>query len=151
MGVLRVFLLLCLLPASAFSSINLNTYTPIHKSLSGKGETKLLYFWASWCRDCRNTLASSLPELAQKFEQLEVITVNVDRSESRAKRFIEKEKLEFPVIREQGNELRAHFSLSSVPSFALLEKQGEEWVTVFASAGLDRELIQKHMSGSKNE
>lgn len=108
----------------------------------------LLYFWASWCPDCREKLAGPLRELAKKNTHVSVITVNTDRNIEKGKEYAQESGLPLPVYRDEDKVFIKHLRLFAVPAWAVLEKRGE-WKVVGASTGSDLQKIQNLLGDAK--
>lgn len=111
-------------------------------------KTRLLYFWASWCPDCREKLTSELDGFVRKNPGLDLVTVNLDRDFDKGKSFLTEEKIAFSVIRDEEKELRKKLNVYAVPGWAVLTKKGSDWVLVKSEAGSDMAAIQQAVSKS---
>lgn len=114
----------------------------IHQKIDDSKDTRLMYFWASWCPDCREKLRGPLGDLKKSFKNVEIVTVNLDRNIKRGKHFIEEEKLNLPVIRDENKDLRKKLKIFSVPAWALIKKDGEQWKVIKAANGADLAQIK---------
>jgi peroxiredoxin len=119
----------------------LNDLKVIHQQVEKKPGKKLIYFWASWCPDCKDSLRNKLPEL--KKNGIEIITVNLDKDIERAKHFIAEEKLNYPVVRDDDKKLRKGLSVFAVPSWAVVEVNGEKWNVHKVEGGTDINEMKK--------
>ncbi len=95
-------------------------------SLEGlRGKVILLNFWATWCPPCRAEIPD-LIELQTKYAgKLQIVGLSVDDdSPEYVKKFVEKTRLNFPVVMAPG-ELRAKFGgIPALPTSFVLDTQG---------------------------
>jgi thiol-disulfide isomerase/thioredoxin len=86
----------------------------------------LVNVWATWCTSCREEMAdleAIYKESAPK--GLRVIAVSVDAgSEDLVKRYVEHEKLTFPVVHDQDGRVQAHYQIMGIPATYLVGKDG---------------------------
>ena len=121
----------------------------VGESLKSSSEQRLVYFWASWCPDCRSKLRGELTQFVNKNQGLELVTVNLDRDFAKGKAFLKEEKLGFTVIRDDEKIMRKSFNIYAVPGWALLKKNGESWELVNAETGSDLAKIQQNVTASR--
>lgn len=93
-----------------------------------------VYFWATWCPDCKEKLHKEFPTM-QLPSDVTLVTINTDKDLGRAKNYVEKENLKLPVVRDNNKELAKRLKVFSVPFWAILEKAGAGWQVVDAEAG----------------
>ena len=122
--------------------------TPIHMDNNLASTRKLLYFWASWCPDCREKLRTDLPRL-QKEHNIDIVTVNLDQDLARGKHFIEQEQMMLPVIRDEEKVLRKQLSIFAVPAWGIVEQVAGQWEIVKAASGSNMEEIRDALLGGK--
>jgi thiol-disulfide isomerase/thioredoxin len=116
----------------------------IHLTNNLESNLKLLYFWASWCPNCKESMKTKLVDL--KNAKIDVVTVNVDEDIKRAQHYIEEEKVEFPVIRDEEKKLRQVLKIFAVPSWAVLKKEKDQWVVKASEVGNDFNQIKKALA-----
>ncbi len=111
-------------------------------------EKVLLYFWASWCPDCREKLGGPLPELAKEFPAATVLTVNADRDAEKGISYADEKKIPLPVYRDEEKSLTKSLKLFGVPAWAVLEKKKEGgYEVVKATTGSDLAMIKTLLGG----
>lgn len=82
----------------------------------------LLYFWATWCPDCKEKLHGDLKYLKVP-ERAELVTVNTDKDAERALHYISKESVQLPVTRDNDKTVAKALKVFSVPFWAVLERE----------------------------
>ncbi|MFM1847476.1 MAG: hypothetical protein RL417_950 [Pseudomonadota bacterium] len=87
-----------------------------------RGRPTLLHFWATWCATCREEMGS-LAHVVREVSEIEVVAVAVEDDSEAVVRFIEAEKLPFPVLLDEG-EARARFSITTLPFTVFLDRDG---------------------------
>jgi thiol-disulfide isomerase/thioredoxin len=126
--------------ARAEDALHVENLKPLSNAekISGANQV-LLYFWASWCPDCREKLShGELQALQRDFPKIKILTVNADREESRGKNFSDSEKLTLPVYRDDEKTLAKTLKLFAVPAWAILEKSANgQWTVRKSSTGSD--------------
>lgn len=86
----------------------------------------LLYFWATWCPDCKQTMQNVLPKFSN--ENLQILAVNTDTSESNIEEFKQSNKINVTAISDAEKKIRKEFKVFSVPTGVLLRKENDQWV-----------------------
>lgn len=126
---------------SAASLAGLKSLDGKNVALADKGKT-LVYFWASWCPDCRDKLQTKLPEWSTK-PGVQVLTVNTDRAVERANHFVQKEGVKVAVARDEEKTLQKALKVFSVPFWAVIERDGDSYRILAAEAGSNVEKLEK--------
>lgn len=90
-----------------------------------KGKVVYLDFWASWCAPC----VVSLPEMSTLYRQLgnqdfELIAINLDESQSDARRFLKKINPPYPVVFDEQKKTPQDYSVSAMPMAFLIDRNG---------------------------
>ena len=90
-----------------------------------RGQVVYVDFWASWCVPCRQSMPV-LEGLSKKHAGagLKVIGVNKDVREADARRFLERVKVDFPLVRDEGDTLARAFGVKAMPSGYLVDRKG---------------------------
>ncbi len=129
------YFVLATLPLTTFA-VGLSEVVPDFtlKSLTGenlrmqeyRGKVVLINFWASWCGPCRQ----EMPILARIHERYEpmgfvVLGVNVDEDEARARRIVERLKLDFPLVLDSDQKVSEQFDVSAMPFTVLVDRDGK--------------------------
>jgi thiol-disulfide isomerase/thioredoxin len=89
------------------------------------GKVGLINFWASWCAPCQR----ELPFLARMQEEygpkgFQVISVNVDRIPDKARPWISRFNLPFPVMMDPDAEVMGLFDVMAMPTSVLVDMDG---------------------------
>ena len=89
------------------------------------GKVGLINFWASWCAPCQR----ELPFLARMQEEygpngFQVISVNVDRIPDKARPWIARFNLPFPVMIDPNSEVMGLFDVMAMPTSVLVDMDG---------------------------
>jgi cytochrome c biogenesis protein CcmG/thiol:disulfide interchange protein DsbE len=92
---------------------------------SYEGRWVLVNFWASWCVPCREE-ATALNELQEERGGPRFTILGVDSNDlsGDAKAFIAKHGVEYPQLRDGGNDLEHEFGTTGVPESYLFDPQG---------------------------
>lgn len=90
-----------------------------------KGKVVLLNFFATWCPPCRAEMpAFNKLYRALKQRGLEVIAISSDRSINDIKDFLEKNKVDFPVLFDADHAANKQYRVFSLPTTFLINKNG---------------------------
>jgi thiol-disulfide isomerase/thioredoxin len=90
-----------------------------------QGVVTLVNFWATWCTPCRR----ELPVLAQvhadfKDRGFQIIAVNVDKEPAKAKAYLARSPLPFPVVLDPDAVTLGRFHAVAMPTSVLADAQG---------------------------
>ena len=120
-------------PFDADAIINAKASDFTLKDLSGrsialssfKGKVVLLNFWATWCPPCR----AEMPGLNKLYNELKnrgfvIVAVSTDRSISQVKDFLEKNKVDFPVLFDENRTAAKLYRVFSMPTTFLIDRNG---------------------------
>src|SRR5690606_35153974 len=86
-----------------------------HVSLSDfRGQPVVLNFWATWCVPCR----TEMPDLqdAHNEEDVVVLGVNWQESESVVQGFLDEFELTFPIALDREGGVREHYGVVGLPA-----------------------------------
>ena len=110
------------LPLGQLQSIQGETFTPEHWS---KRNT-IVEVWATWCSYCR-TQNKYLQQLRQKIpaDQLNIVTLSIDRRVESVKDYMEKNQYTFPVVMMTPELAKAIGKRRGVPELYVINPQGK--------------------------
>jgi len=134
---LLVLVLLLLLPVSAMALNQGDSLIPFAaQEMDGNNidlatviGTKpiMLVFWASWCPNCRSEVRK-VNALIEKYEKkgMKFLAGNVGHndSEAKARRFMEKYSMSYPVIFDKSSDISGQYAIQGVPTVLVADKKG---------------------------
>ena len=91
-----------------------------------RGKVVLLNIWATWCAPC----VAEMPSMQKLYqglrdEGLEILAVSIDESGAEAvKPFMEKHKLEFPVLLDTKGDIKDLYQNTGIPESFIIDKHG---------------------------
>lgn len=101
-----------------------------------RGQVVLLDFWATWCPPCRRSLPA-IEKLHQRYKndpKVWIGTVNKEAlSASALTTWLEKMRLDLPVIRDPHEEVSSLYHVRSIPMLVVINPKGR---VTHAQAGL---------------
>ncbi len=109
-------------------------------------EQQLVVFWATWCKECKEKLTTTLPAIDQR-PDVAVVTVNVDPEAKRAQHFVTANAVKLPVYREPAKAMQKELKIFGVPHWALLRWSAGAaggpgaWTVIDQAAGYDEGRI----------
>ncbi|MEY4299053.1 MAG: hypothetical protein RIR25_289 [Verrucomicrobiota bacterium] len=94
-----------------------------------RGKVVLIDFWATWCPPC----VEEIPSLVKTYEKfkdqgLEIVGISLDSDEGALKKFTTENKMTWPQFfdgKGWDNEIAKRFSIKSVPTMWLLDREGK--------------------------
>jgi len=109
------------LPLGQIQSIQGETFTPEH---CAKRNT-IVQVWATWCSYCR-TQNKYIQQLRQKIpaDQLNIVTISIDRRVEPVKDYIERNQYTFPVVMMTPELAKAIGKRRGVPELYVVNPQG---------------------------
>jgi thiol-disulfide isomerase/thioredoxin len=111
------------LPDLAGRTIDLRDY---------RGKVVVLNFWATWCEPCREEMPS-LQRLRAKMsgKPLEVITVNYGEFPQRIEPFLQREKIQLPVLLDTQKDAAKAWNAGGLPITFIVDAGGRVRYWVF--------------------
>ena len=90
-----------------------------------KGKVVLVNFWATWCEPCRDEMPS-IQGLRQKMSarKFEVIAVNVAEPRSRVEAFLERTRLDLPVLLDHSGDVARSWRARILPATFIVGPDG---------------------------
>ena len=91
-----------------------------------RGQTVLLYFWATWCGYCQKELPTSVEELARRYRdrQLVVLAVNIEEGRDAVRAWVKKHGVTVPVLLDPDGEVSADYRVTATPTAVLVDPNG---------------------------
>jgi peroxiredoxin len=144
--ILLILALLVLLPVSVlalnqgdkllpFTGRDMDGKTVDLSTVIGK-KPVMLIFWASWCPNCKSEVPK-VNDLVKKYQEkgMEFIGINVgyNDSEGKARRFMDKTGMAYPVIFDSKGKIPRMYGIQGVPTILVANKNG---VIVFKNYGV---------------
>ncbi|MBI3375833.1 MAG: TlpA family protein disulfide reductase [Betaproteobacteria bacterium] len=90
-----------------------------------KGKVVLVNFWATWCEPCRDEMPS-IQRLRQELDgkAFEVVAVNVAEPRSRVEAFLERTKLDLPVLLDHSGDAARGWRARILPATFIVGPDG---------------------------
>ncbi len=88
-----------------------------------RGRHVYLDFWASWCTPCK----ASFPwmnQMAERYPELTILAVNLDRKRSDAERFLSQTPARFPILFDPTGKTAERYAVAAMPSSLLISPDG---------------------------
>jgi len=90
-----------------------------------KGKVTLLVFGATWCPSCRH----EIPILKEYYNELKddgfkVLGINVQESKKKVNSFVEKNRINYPVVLDSNAETARLYNVVGIPLNIILDKKG---------------------------
>ena len=106
------------------------------------GQKTIMFFWATWCPHCRETL-KELETKRGEFEQkdIKLVLVNVGEKREFVKKFLEKNKIHLDTFLDEESSLVETYDLQGVPAFFLVNSQGIVNLFIYNNLPKDYTLV----------
>lgn len=104
----------------------------VYKLAAHRGQVVLLDVWATWCEPCRD----EMPAIARLREHLkgqpfEVLTVNFGESGAKVRAFLDRERLDVPVLLDPDKDAAGRWNAKGLPMTFLVDARGRVRYWVF--------------------
>ena len=118
---------------SSGKMIGRNAPDLVLKDLSGKkvsissfkGKTVLLNFWATWCPYCRKERAElNILHREYKDRDLVIVSVSIDRSLEKLKRYMKEMPAEFIVLTDTEGSSAGTYKIMGLPTSYIIDSKG---------------------------
>jgi cytochrome c biogenesis protein CcmG/thiol:disulfide interchange protein DsbE len=95
-----------------------------------KGKVVYLDFWASWCSPCRKSFPW-MEKMQSRYKDLglEVVAVNLDKNEEKAKEFLKQFHSNFTVAFDPEGKTAERYKVRGMPSSYLIDRNGQLHMT----------------------
>ena len=88
-----------------------------------RGRPIVLNFWASWCGPCEEE-APILQAASKRYPDLVVIGINAQDFEGDARRFVKRQQLTYPNVRDGSGALLERYGVSGFPETWFVDRNG---------------------------
>jgi len=91
-----------------------------------RGQTVLLYFWATWCPYCQKELPATVQELARRYRdrRLVVLAVNIQEGRDKVRAWVKMHGLSVPVVLDSDGEVSGEYRVTATPTAVLVDREG---------------------------
>lgn len=100
----------------------------------------LLIFWTTWCPYCIKQLVF-LRDNQQDYKDIELLAINAGESESKVSSFVKRNKIQYKVLLDVDNTVTGYFGIIGLPTYILIDKQGDIVVRSHSFPGDDYKKI----------
>jgi len=89
------------------------------------GKNTLVFFWATWCPHCRETLDMLNEQKADiEAQEIKVVLVDVGETEPIVNKYMEKHKVDIEVFMDEDSAVSESYGLIGVPTFYFIDQKG---------------------------
>jgi cytochrome c biogenesis protein CcmG/thiol:disulfide interchange protein DsbE len=91
------------------------------------GKPTLLFFWATWCKSCRQ-VQPSVASLAAKYDgRVQVIGINVGGLDSvqAVNDYRRRYRITYPLLIDRAGQVADAYHIAAIPTVILLDRQGQ--------------------------
>ena len=90
-----------------------------------RGQVVLINFWASWCGPCRQEMPL-LDRLHHRYADtgFVVLGINVEGDPDSAQEIVDKTKVTFPILIDDGQKVSELYNLEAMPSTVVVDRDG---------------------------
>ncbi len=109
-----------------FSGLDMDGQTVDLNKIIGK-KPIMLIFWSSWCENCKGEIPK-INKLVEKYQKqgMEFIGINVgmNDTETKARQYMKKYKITYPVVFDKTGELSEKYQIPKVLTVLVAQKDG---------------------------
>lgn len=121
------------IPQAALASLKpLSENIKVDASINDK--EIILYFWATWCPDCKEKLTTVFKD-PNIYKNFNVYLVATDKDLKKIEHFQKKNAINPNVFVDETKELQKKLEVYSVPTFVRMKKNNEGYMVVAKQAG----------------
>ena len=100
----------------------------------------MLYFWATWCPDCKEKITGDLATVASAKAQ--VYAVATDKDSEKIKDYLKANKVLVPVLEDNEKRFQKLAKVFAVPTVIVFKKVGSNYEQVFEKSGAGADEIR---------
>ena len=118
-----------------------------HNLKSYQGKVVLLNFWASWCPPCVHEIPSMVRlKNIMKGKPFEILAVNLGEEQAEIVSFLNRNKVNFPVLRDPKGRAVKDWRVFAYPSTYLIDKKGRIRSAKFGGYDWDSPLAKEKIN-----
>ena len=88
-------------------------------------KSAIIFFWATWCPHCRESLEGLNQNLAQiQKKGIKIILVDLGESEREVRAYVERNKVKVPIFLDEESSLAENYGIIGVPTFFFVDPKG---------------------------
>lgn len=106
-----------------------------------KGKVIYLDFWASWCGPCKESFPW-LNKMKNKYPNLKIIAVNLDKKRIDADNFLKKYPADFEIVYNPDGQLAEKYKVKGMPYSIIIDKKGNK---KFSHIGYSKDKSVKYI------
>jgi cytochrome c biogenesis protein CcmG/thiol:disulfide interchange protein DsbE len=109
-----------------------------------RGQVVVLNFWASWCEPCRDE-SPLLQRWHERLEKRDATVLGVDAFDEigRARAFIERYGLTYPMLRDGAGDTRERFGILGFPETFVIDREGR--IAAFARGPVGDDFMRERV------
>ncbi|PSL50995.1 peroxiredoxin [Salsuginibacillus halophilus] len=113
-----------------------------------EGQGVFLNFWGTFCPPCEREMPYMENQYqAYQDEGVEILAVNVGESRLTIDRFVDRHNLTFPVLMDEGEDVKDHYGIRPLPTTFLINEDQE--VERIITGGMTEDHIEGYMEEIK--
>ncbi|MEI5907139.1 thiol-disulfide oxidoreductase ResA [Bacillus spongiae] len=119
-----------------------------HKLSDYQGQGVFLNFWGTYCPPCEKEMPAMNSQYnVYKDQGVQILAVNVGESDYQVKKFVDKYKLDFPVLIDKEEDVKQAYGVFDLPVTFLINPDGE--IERILKGELSEQTISEHMEKIK--
>lgn len=112
-----------------------------------KAKYQIVYFWASWCPDCKEKLRLDLSKY--QTAETDFVTLSIEDNKNKVVKFSDKENVKYPVFYDPNRQLQKDLKIFTVPTVVLVQIVDGKPVVLENVSGTDWSKIDMAIKGIK--
>ena len=115
------------------------------KMLNDEKETdyRVLYFWATWCPDCKEKITGDLNSVASS--RVQVYAVATDKDSAKIQDYLTTNKVLVPVLEDKDKKFQKMAQVFAVPTVMVFKKAGTSYERIFVKSGATTSEIKEQV------